>query len=107
MVALADAVPQRVGQCVDTAVKQVGFRLDGDPDSGDQLLYSNGEGQVSYKRIPGAGLSRPGDRVRMCLTSVPKKCPKGDPRGRVYKVTNLRTGKSWSAPNSSHSCGGA
>ena len=103
----ADAVPVRTGQCVDTAVKQVGFRLEGDPDSGDSLAYTNGEIQTSYDRIPGAGQSRPGDRVRMCLTSVPKRCPKGDLRGRVYKVTNLRTGKTWSAPNSSHTCGGA
>lgn len=86
---------------------QVGFRLEGDPASGDSLAYTNGEIQTSYDRIPGAGQSRPGDRVRMCLTSVPKRCPKGDLRGRVYKVTNLRTGKTWSAPNSSHNCGGA
>ena len=26
---------------------------------------------------------------------------------KVYRATNLRTGESWEAPDSQHSCGGA
>ena len=103
----ADGVPSAVGQCVSTAIKEIGYRLEGTPDSGDLIVYTNGETQVSYDPIPGAKGSRPGDRVELCLVSIPKKCPKGDTRGRVYKATNMRTGKTWSASNSSHYCGGA
>lgn len=103
----AESAPTKVGQCVDTAVKSVGYRLEGVADSGDSIEFTNGVSQVSYDKIPGVGESRPNDRISLCLISVPKRCPKGDTRGRVYKATNLRTGKSWKAANSSHDCGGA
>jgi hypothetical protein len=51
--------------------------------------------------------SRPGDRVSMCLVSIPKDCPPGDDRGRTYKATNKRTGHTWTLPDSEHMCGGA
>jgi hypothetical protein len=41
------------------------------------------------------------------LVSIPRHCPKGDNRGRVYRTTNLRTHKSWKLPDSEHMCGGA
>ena len=104
--ARAESAPTKVGQCADTAVKAVGFRLDGDADSGDFIVFTNGVSQVSYQKVPGLGGSRPNDRINLCLVSVPKRCPKGDTRGRVYKATNLRTGKTWKAANSSHDCGG-
>ena len=53
------------------------------------------------------GASRPGDVVRVCLVSIPRPCPPGDKRGRVYKTTNLRTHGEWTLPDSEHSCGGA
>lgn len=105
--ASAESAPKKPSQCVDTAVKSVGFRLEGDPDSGDFIEFTNGVSQVSYDKVPGLDQSRPNDRISLCLVSVPKRCPKGDTRGRVYKATNLRTGKSWTAANSSHDCGGA
>ena len=43
----------------------------------------------------------------MCLKSVPKHCPPGDERGKVYTVTNLRTHQSFSLSDSPHECGGA
>jgi hypothetical protein len=51
--------------------------------------------------------SRPGDKAKVCLVSIPKNCPPNDDRGKVYRATNLRTGESWEAPDSQHSCGGA
>ena len=59
------------------------------------------------KRSPAIARSRPGDPIRLCLVSIPKHCPPGDDRGRFYKATNLRTGKSWTLPDSEHMCGGA
>jgi hypothetical protein len=50
---------------------------------------------------------RSGDKVKLCLVSLPEDCPPGDDRGKIYRATNLRTGESWEAPDSQHSCGGA
>jgi hypothetical protein len=51
--------------------------------------------------------ARVGDKVQLCLTSLPQDCPPGDVRGKVYKATDLRTGKSWELPDAEHMCGGA
>lgn len=105
--AQADRLPTAVGRCSETTVQRTGSRLQGAPDSGSAIRYANGGAQVSYETIAGIRRSRPGDRVRLCLVSVPKNCPPGDDRGRVYRATNLRTGDSWEAPDSQHMCGGA
>ena len=102
-----EPVPKRVGQCVTTKVSELGSRLEGMPDSGSAVVYSNGLYQVSYDMVPGIAASRVGDSVKVCLVELPQDCPKGDDRGKVYKATNLRTHKSWTAPDSEHSCGGA
>lgn len=108
MPSVAETVPSKAGQCVDTAVEEVAFRLEGDPDSGDLIVYTNGVVGISYETVPGLGSSRPGDRIRLCLVSISKACRKHDDgRGRSFKATNLRTGKSWTLPNSQHDCGGA
>jgi hypothetical protein len=105
--AAAAPLPTQVGKCSETTVKQTGYRLQGVPDSGSAIRYANDGVQISYDVISGIRHSRPGDRVRLCLVSIPKDCPPGDDRGRVYKATNLRTKESWTAPDSQHSCGGA
>ncbi len=105
--AVAAALPTRVGQCSEATIARLGPRLEGQPDSGSGVVYDNGGAQVSYEVIAGLARSRVGDRVRLCLVSVPKNCPPGDDRGKEYRATNLRTGASWTAPDSQHSCGGA
>ena len=87
-----------------TTVASVGWRAG---DSGSAIEYANGMWQVDYNIIAGIHNSRKGDRVRLCLTEIPKGCPPGDKRGRTYEATNLRTHASWRAINSEHSCGGA
>ena len=104
--ARAEALPTEIGECSETTIEDIGYRL-GDPDSGSAISYANGGGQVSYDTIPEIHRSRIGDPVRLCLVSLPEDCPPGDDRGKVYSVTNLRTGESWEAPDSQHSCGGA
>jgi hypothetical protein len=99
--------PQKVGDCVNTNVTQVGSRLEGVPNSGSAILYADGLSQVSYDAVPGIDHSRPGDNVRLCLTSLPQNCPPGDDRGKVYSAANQRTGETWSASDSEHMCGGA
>ncbi len=111
--AAPEGLPMRVGDCTSTAVKKVGTRLeDGStgqpmPGSGSAIEFENGGYQVSYDQEAAVDRSRPGDPVRMCLVSIPKNCPPGDNRGRMYKTTNLRTHGSWTLPDAEHTCGGA
>ncbi len=103
----AAALPTVVGKCSMTTIERIGPRLEGNPESGSGVVYANGGAQVSYDVIAAIHRSRPGDRVRLCLVRVPKNCPPGDDRGKIYRATNLRTGETWTAPDSQHSCGGA
>jgi hypothetical protein len=109
---LAAPLPLRVGQCSNTTVKWVGTRLEDAnhqpiPDSGSSIRFSNGGYQVSYDTLDAIAKSRPGDQVKLCLMSIPSPCPPGDNRGKIYQTLNLRTGKSWTLPDSQHFCGGA
>jgi hypothetical protein len=105
--AAAGALPTQVGQCAITSVKSVSTRLEDTPGSGSAVAFSNGGDQVSYEQVAEVDASRPGDPVRMCLVALPQDCPPGDNRGIQYKTTNLRTGQSWTLPDSEHGCGGA
>jgi hypothetical protein len=92
---------------VQTTVQQVGTRLENTPGSGSAISYADGVSQVSYDQIAGIDASRAGDAIRLCLVSLPQNCPPGDDRGKVYSATNVRTGQTWSEPDSEHMCGGA
>lgn len=101
---------------MQTTVKAVGQRLQAPsangvltdvPDSGSAISFADGLSQVDYDAVPGIDHSRAGDAIRLCLISMPKGCPPGDERGRVYAGANLRTGESWNAMDSEHECGGA
>lgn len=105
--AMAENTPRAVGDCVNTSITSVETRLDGIPDSGSAVSFSNGLYQVGYETVDSIVASRIGDPVKICLLSIPHNCPEGDDRGRVYRTTNLRTHKSWVMPDSPHSCGGA
>lgn len=107
----------RLGTCYSTRIKVRGPRLatgdpwvfkDSNPDSsGSSVLFENGLAQVSYDAERAILHSRPSDRVRMCVASLPRHCPAGDHRGVVYRTRNLRTGETWRLPDSQHECGGA
>ena len=106
-----DGPPTRLATCTTTRVAGIGARLEGEGpgefSSGTSVVFANGVRQVSYEREGAVIASRPGDRAVMCLTVIPRACPPNDDRGRYYSVTNLRTGASWSLPDSQHLCGGA
>jgi uncharacterized protein len=107
-------LPAAVGDCVATTISEIGDRF-GEPlpetptdkTMGTGISFSNGAYQVSYEWEASVARSRKGDPVRMCLASIPRKCPPGDERGRSYTTTNLRTGEAWTLPDSQHMCGGA
>jgi hypothetical protein len=102
----AAALPPTIGECSETAIKEISHRLE-NPDSGSVVQYANGLIQISYDVIAAVHRSHVGDKVKVCLVSIPTECPPGDDRGKIYRATNLRTGESWEAPDSQHSCGGA
>lgn len=102
----ASAPLPTLGECAEVAVAEVGYRLEDTPDSGSMITYDNGVYQVSYRPVPGIESSRIGDKVKLCVSELPKDCPPGDNRGVVYHATNLRTDESWEEANSSHMCGG-
>jgi uncharacterized protein len=100
----------RVGACERTTVEWIGPRLQqiqGEAPDGTSIRFDDAVRQVSYYPEPAVLSSHVGDPARVCLIEIPKGCPRGDNRGRVYRVTNLRTRKTWELPDSSHECGGA
>lgn len=104
--AKAGALPTEIGACTETTITDIGYRL-GEPGTGSAISYANGGVGISYDTLPEIHRSQIGDAVKLCLVSVPEDCPPGDDRGKIYRATNLRTGESWEAPDSQHSCGGA
>lgn len=116
--ATAAPLPRRIGTCTPTFIKEISYRLSTPdangvyvpvPGSGSSVSFSNGGYQVSYDTVGAIHRSRPDDKVKVCLTFIPdcSRARPGDERGRVYQTTNLRTGESWTLPDSQHSCGGA
>lgn len=114
----AEPLPRRLGECRRTFVKEILYRL-GSTDakgvvipmegSGSAISYTNGGYQVSYDTVPAIHRSRQGDPVELCITFIPdcREAPRGDVRGRMYRVRNLRDGDTWTLPDNQHSCGGA
>lgn len=102
----ADPLPTKIGSCSNTTITDIGYRL-GEPDTGSAISYANGGVQISYDTIAEIHHSKVGDTVTLCLVSLPEDCPPDDDRGKIYRATNLRTGETWEAPDSQHSCGGA
>jgi hypothetical protein len=104
-----DPLPTHILTCGGSVIKDIGGRLEGDTDfsSGTSVSFRNGGTQVSYEKIQAIVNSKKGDHVLLCLVFIPKNCPKGDTRGKIYTTTNLRTLDSWTAQDSQHSCGGA
>lgn len=117
VVSAASAPPKaqamRVGTCALTRVKRVETRLVDSSNnrpirgSGSAVVFQNGLYQVSYDQVAAVDHSRSGDPVYVCLMKLPRNCPPGDNRGKLYTTTNLRTLESWTLPDAEHMCGGA
>jgi len=109
----AGVLPEAPGTCVLTTIASIGTRLvdgrTGQPiaGSGSAVTFANKGYQVSYDEAPPIARSRTGDRVYLCLMQIPRDCPPGDERGKIYTTTNLRTLESWTLPDAEHRCGGA
>lgn len=104
--------PQKLAQCVRTRIKDATTRF-GNPlpdthaDTGISIGYENGGYIYSYDRGSNFdGIAR-GQPVVLCLMSIPRDCPAGDDRGRIYYTLDLATRQSWVSGDSEHGCGGA
>ncbi len=115
---IAAPLPRRIDTCTETTIKEVGYRLSSRDakgvyvpiaGSGSSVKFANGGYQVSYDNVSAIQRSQPVDKLKVCLLFIPdcSKARPGDQRGRIYKTTNLRTGESWTLPDSQHRCGGA
>jgi TonB family protein len=111
-----EGLAKKVGQCVETSILAItdrsGKKLSPSPskdgfDPGTAIKYANGGFQISYDKGAAIGRSTIGDKVKMCLVEIPRDCPPGDDRGRVYDTRNLRTGEAWTLADAQHRCGGA
>lgn len=104
---------EHVGQCFNTQVRQVTFRLFDEAvrrpvfGSGSKILFADGHENVEYDQVAVMDASRPGDPARLCVRSLPTGCPAGDSRGITYFVEDIRTGKRWESSDSPHPCDGA
>ena len=96
----------KIGECVNTSIKDKGNRLEGVQDSGTSIIYENGIYGVSYDIIPDIVSSYFGDPIFLCLVEIEENCSDVF-RGRTYSAKNMRTGANWVLPNSSHMCDGA
>jgi len=96
-----------VGQCFDTQVRDIGFRLEGVPDSGTSVIFEDGHYMIDYTVSKNVSRWQSGDSVKLCVVSLPTNCPKDDNRGVTYEATNSRTMNTWIAADSEHMCGGA
>jgi hypothetical protein len=111
--AIAQPLPKRLGSCAKSSIKSIEPRIIDSvknrpvPGSGSAVRFANDGYQVAYAMVPAIEQSKKGDRVRICLVSIPHNCPRGDERGRVYKTINLRTNKAWALPDAPRTCGGA
>jgi hypothetical protein len=103
----AGNVPTHLGQCVETKIKELGTRLEGVPDSGSLIVYANGVVGVDYDTIKAVSRARVGDKITLCLTSIPGDCPAGDVRGKTYAALDHRTKGKWELHDAEHMCGGA
>ena len=104
-----------VGQCTITKIASISTRFgeelkpptDELDSSATVISYANTGYQVSYSYIAAIAQSHIGGEVLLCLVSIPKNCPAGDERGKIYSATNLNTTAYWLLPDAQHGCGGA
>ena len=119
----ADRPPAIPYRCEESIVTKKGYYFENDLQSGVYTNFKSKLGVETFKNESARvvdrsaklnsvmDLQKVGDRVQVCLISIPDEdgsCDlKKDPRGRVYRVYNYRLKDAYSGSNANHSCGGA
>ena len=106
------AMPKHLGQCAATQIRSLTDRTgkplaEAEAYSGTVVEFTNGGSQVSYGSEPALLGSAVGHQVSVCLIAIPRDCPKGDDRGRLYLGINHYTQGTWLLSDTQHMCGGA
>lgn len=108
-------MPNALGHCTRTKITSIAGRFGetlkwppsrDETTSGTAVKYANGANQVSYSYEEDVARSHNGDDVLICLSTIPRHCPRGDDRGREYSTTVVDTKRSWIMSDSQHMCGG-
>jgi uncharacterized protein len=114
--------PKKVGECVDSLIEDKTTRFEGAiaGEAGGEVSISFQNGIILYitkvDALPSENADKymystkdfaKGDRVKLCLTELPKDCPPGDDRGKIYSVQNYKNKKTFSGVDAWHMCGGA
>lgn len=121
--AKSSGLPVRPGDCVTTRIVDKNTRFEGvtPGETGGEISVSlaNGIGlyltsipHLSSEANADAYMARTldfakGDKVSLCLISLPEDCPPGDDRGKIYAVNNLKNQMSFTGVDAWHLCGGA
>lgn len=116
-------LPKKVGDCTESFIIKKSTRFEGSVpgESGGEVIVSLENGISLYILIVSGIPSSvnmdeymysthdfvKGDKIKMCLVSLPKHCPPGDERGKTYSIFNYRSNKAFTGVDSWHSCGGA
>lgn len=116
-------LPQKLKACTDLVIDEKTTRFEGaTPGEAGGEVFVIMKHHVGFFVVSVDGLSdkdnadkymfntkdfAKGDKVKVCLASVPKDCPPGDDRGKGYSITNYKNHKTFSGTPDWHSCGGA
>lgn len=115
--------PKTVGDCVETILMSKNTRFEGvvAGDTGGEVnvMFDN-EIALYIQEIQDLPKSTnvdkymystsdfaEGDSMKLCLLALPKDCPKGDDRGKVYSVHSHKNNKTFTGVDAWHLCGGA
>ncbi|MBX3579536.1 MAG: hypothetical protein KF723_20215 [Rhizobiaceae bacterium] len=104
--------PKTLGQCAATRIRSLTDRTgkplaEAEAYSGTVVEFTNDGMQVSYGSEPALLGSEVGHQVSVCLIAIPRDCPPGDGRGRLYLGINHYTQGTWLLSDTQHMCGGA
>lgn len=121
-------LPQKINSCADSFVQRKIFHFSpspGDPDyvstpqqsSNPVIIVLTNGGSIYPRNIYGDGITREefifspyfavGNKVKVCLQSIPQNCPLGDNRGKYYSFYDYQTKITVFGSDSWHNCGGA
>lgn len=119
----SDALPKKPGDCMDSTLLGKATRFEGavaGQAGGEVFVQVTKDIHLYVQTVPNFPASESidaymystpdfvkGDKISLCLLELPRDCPPGDERGKIYSVTNIKNNKSFVGIDAWHICGGA